>query len=95
MKKQVYEIDNNGFLKEVYVAEVNENGEVLESDKAHFISHIMPHGLIKPKWIGTEWIEGVTQEEIDELTKVEPALPTQEDFMLDLEFRVTMLEMGL
>lgn len=33
-------------------------------------------GLYKPKWNGTEWVEGLTQEEIDSLGNVisEPSL---------------------
>ena len=50
-------------------------------------------GLYKPKWTGTiqtddegnefmgegEWVEGATQEEIDELTKPQPHEPTIEE----------------
>lgn len=63
MKKQVYEIDGNGLLKEIYVAEVDENGKILDEDKVDFISIDPPHGLFKPKWNGTEWIEGESDQE--------------------------------
>ena len=92
MKKQVYEIYGNGFLKEIYVAEVSENGKILDADKIHFISIDPPHGLIKPRWTGAKWIEGATQEEIDELTKVEPSPPTQAEI---LEQRLADLEIML
>lgn len=92
MKKQVYEIDGNGLLKEIYVAEVDENGKILDEDKVDFISIDPPHGLFKPKWNGTEWIEGATQEEIDELTKVEPSPPSQAEI---LEQRLADLELML
>ena len=43
-------------------------------------------GLYKPKWSGDitedgegEWVEGATQEEIDELTKPQPHEPTIEE----------------
>ena len=35
-------------------------------------------GLYVPKWDG-EWVEGATQEEIDELTKPQPHEPTVEE----------------
>lgn len=35
-------------------------------------------GLYKPKWTG-EWVEGATQDEIDELTKPLPQEPTVEE----------------
>ena len=52
-------------------------------------------GLYKPKWTGTiqtddegnkfmgdgEWVEGATQEEIDELTKPQPQEPTELDLL--------------
>ena len=54
---------------------------------------IPSHGLFKPKWSGElsedgegnitvgegEWVEGATQEEIDELTKPRPHEPTIEE----------------
>lgn len=39
---------------------------------------IPPQGLFKPKWDQNEWVEGATQEEIDELTKPQPQEPTLE-----------------
>ena len=36
-------------------------------------------GLYKPKWDGDKWLEGATQEEIDELTKPQPQEPTVEE----------------
>ena len=40
-------------------------------------------GFYKPKWSGEvgegEWVEGATQEEIDELTKPQPQEPTIEE----------------
>ena len=36
-------------------------------------------GLYAPKWNGDKWVEGATQEEIDELTKPQPQEPTIEE----------------
>ena len=36
-------------------------------------------GLYVPKWDGDKWVEGATQEEIDELTKPQPHEPTVEE----------------
>ena len=41
-------------------------------------------GLYKPKWNG-EWVEGATQEEIDELTKPKPQEPTVEERLEETE----------
>ena len=56
-------------------------------------------GLFKPKWSGEitedeegnvtvgegEWVEGATQEEIDELTKPQPQEPTIEERLVQTE----------
>lgn len=79
--KQVYEIDENGFLKETYVSEVSENGEILDLDKVDFISIDLPNGLYKAKWTGTSWEESLTQAEIDELNKPLPYIPTDAEIL--------------
>ena len=94
MKKQVYEINKNEFLKKIYIAEVDENGRILDEDKVDFISIDPPHGLFKAKWAGNEWIEGATQEEIEELTKVEPSSPTTEQRIEELESVVNLIILG-
>lgn len=94
MKKQVYEIDGNGFLKEIYIVEVDGSGKILDEDKTHLISIDPPQGLYKAKWIGAKWIEGATQEEIDELTKVEPGPPTAEQRIEELEAAVNLIILG-
>ena len=42
-------------------------------------------GLYKPKWDGEKWVEGATQEEIDELTKNQPNEPTIEERLAQTE----------
>ena len=39
-------------------------------------------GLYKPKWDGDKWVEGATQEEIDELTKPQPQEPTELELLM-------------
>ena len=54
-------------------------------------------GLYKPKWSGEvgegEWVEGATQEEIDELTKPQPQEPTEKERLDNLENTILMLLM--
>lgn len=102
--KQVYELTPEGFIQEIYVANVVD-GVILDEDKQGFI--IMDHPpFYKPRWVNGEWIEGATQEEIDEITKVEPQPPTEmellknqisgnTDYLLDVDFRLLMVEMGI
>ena len=42
-------------------------------------------GLYKPKWDVNNWVEGATQEEIDELTKPQPHEPTVEERLAQTE----------
>lgn len=98
MKKQVYEIDEKGYLKEIYVSEFDENNEILDEDKQHMISATMPHGLSKPKWTGTEWNEGKTQAEFDEEEYVQSLIPSASE-VADAEFEIrtldTLMKVGL
>lgn len=48
----------------------------------------------KPKWNGTEWIEGATQEYIDEMNKVEPTPPNQEERIDMLENMILLMMEG-
>lgn len=77
MRKQVYEINENGFLKEIYIE---------DESTTKFIILDPPQGLYKAKWTGQEWIEGMTQAEIDKLK--EPA-PEQEIINLKAELEET------
>lgn len=93
MKKQVYKVNYNGYLVEIYVSEVDENGNILDEEFNTLISVDPPHGLLKARWNGSEWIEGATQEEIDELTKVEPSPPTAEERIDALEEALLLMMM--
>lgn len=88
MLKHVYEVDTQGFIAEVYlgkfegeelVAYMNESGEFVEVDK-DFVTVDHPP-FYKSKWTGAGWIEGATQEEIDEITKVDPQPPTETELL--------------
>lgn len=81
-----YKVDNDGFVIDVVtvVESLNHPDDVIITQpKTSFW---------KQKWTGSEWIEGATQEEIDEITKVEPQPPTQEELM---ERRLADLELML
>lgn len=92
MEVLAFEIDENGYIKERYTAHVDTNWNILDEDKKHLIVTPIPGGLFKKKWNGQEWIEGATQEEIDEMTKIEPSPPTQEEIT---ERRLADLELML
>lgn len=59
--KKVIKIDETGlFIEDVLI---NENEEI----PLDCIETPCPNGFYMPKWNGAKWVEGLTQEEIDEL----------------------------
>lgn len=98
MKKQVYEIDENGYIKEIYVKNFKE-GDNFVNDYPNNIIVIDPqNGLYRARWINGTWIEDMTQQEIDALNN-QPVDPSEieelSNYVLNVDFRVVMLEMGL
>ncbi|WGF39876.1 MULTISPECIES: hypothetical protein [Lysinibacillus] len=92
-RKQVYELDENMYLKEIYIAEINEHGNIVDEDKQGFIIVDIPSGLFKYKWNGAEWIEGETEEEKTEreaLQLLESLKPTLEE-LANAELEIKML----
>jgi len=91
-------IDKDGYLlfdEDMIVEEGFANGDLLDYVETPLPTDEEGNQLsfYKPKWTGSEWIEGATQEEIDELTKVEPSPPTEIEIMeqrlADLELMLT------
>lgn len=97
MFKQIYEIDENGFIHEIYVGEFDTSGNLL-NPMGDFITTDLPQPLpyYKPKWNGTQWIEGATQEEIAEMIKPLPIVLTPlEQALEDVINRLVATESAL
>lgn len=94
MLKQVYEIDELNYLKEYYVKDFDEHGNCLEELSENMITKDIPQGLYRAKWTGTEWVEDMSQAEIDELNN-QPMEPTEFDYLIDLDYRISLLELGI
>jgi len=95
MLKIIYDLDAKGFVKERYVAEVDDEGAVLDTRFSGMISQDMPNGLLKPRWTGTEWVEGETEEEKAEREAkqlLESLKPTPEE-VANAELEIKMLTM--
>ena len=88
IERLAYVIDSNGYVIDtitVYSAEEYVDGNIVA---------VMPLTSFRRKrWNGTEWVEGATQEEIDELTKVEPITPTAEERINALEEALLLMMM--
>ena len=74
MKFLVYRIDENGY----YVEPMEATDETTLTDD--LVTIAPPNGLYRAKWTGTEWVEDMTQKEIDELNK-----PTTEQEIASLK----------
>ena len=84
MLKQVYEVDGNGYIKEIHIE---------DPEQTKFIKTDPPHGLYRAKWTGAKWVEDMAQEEIDELNN-QPRLPTQEERIDMLENIILVMMEG-
>lgn len=82
MKIEAFEINDDGYIAEVYAHEENEVPEYLVTTKP-------PEGLYKPRWTGTEWVEGITQEEFDELDN-QPRGKTQLEILQETVDRLVL-----
>lgn len=60
-----YRINDNGYFFEYAYL----NGDEIPSD---CITQPIKGGLIKPKWNGTSWEEGASQEEIETIKNTQP-----------------------
>jgi len=65
-------VDEQGlFIEDVIVKEyplIEVDGEMVKDES--YVSVHSQGGLYKPKWTGTEWVEGMAQSEIDMLKDV-------------------------
>jgi len=82
--KKVLRIDNNGFYIEDVILK---DGEATPSD---CVEIQCPDGFYKPKWDGTQWIEGLTQAEIDALNN-QPVTPSESDRLSAVESAISAL----
>jgi hypothetical protein len=75
---QVSLIDENGFFIK---PDIVEESSALTKNQVQILC---PNGFYKPKWNGEQWIEGLTNEEIDAIKASVPAQPTPEELQQQL-----------
>lgn len=98
MKKQVYEIDDNGFVVEIYVAEFDDDGNPIEDLAENIITFDPPDGLYRPKWTGTEWVEDKSRAKFEEdefLNSLLPSASEIENAEFEIKVLNTLMEVGL
>lgn len=81
MLRQVYKLDELGYLKEILIKDFDEQESCTEEN---IVSIDPPQGLYIAKLNGIEWIEDMTQEEIDALNNIYQQ-PTEEEINAELD----------
>lgn len=78
MKKQVYDLNDDGTIREIYVAEINEAEEIKTVENAPenlnkdaLVTTDLPDGLGIAKWDGDQWIS---------IGEIQPILIEDEEF---------------
>ena len=84
----VSKIDENGyFVEDVIVKE----GEEIPSDCIETRLDTTEKGYYRPRWTGTEWIEDMTEEQLDELNNQPREITEEQQRLLDLEMAITAI----
>lgn len=82
----------------IYVRVIDENGLFIEDGFVEELTEFTietpcPGGFYLPKWNGTEWVEGMTQEDIDLLKNI-VVEPTVEERLQMAEDTILFMLMG-
>lgn len=88
MEKQVYKVDMGGFFIEPIVIE-----DIAEMS-SDCVAEQPPNGLYRAKWTGTEWVEDMTQEEIDELNN-QPIIKTELEILQETVDMLVLDNLGV
>ena len=83
---QVYKIDKKGYyIKPVVMSDDETPMDCIEIQP--------PDGLYRAKWTGFEWVEDMTQKEIEELNN-KPNVPTEKERIDMLENMILLMMEG-
>lgn len=100
MLKQVYKINENGYLQKVLVKDFDEQGNCTEELAEDIITTPPSAGLIRTyettRWTGTEWVETMTEAEyIATLPKAEKEATLEEKNRADIDYLSIMTGVDL
>ncbi|MFJ7646940.1 hypothetical protein ACIQ1H_05300 [Lysinibacillus sp. NPDC097279] len=100
MHKQIYKVNNGGFIEEVFLGEFDENGQLIDPI-GEYVTTDLPQPLLfyQPKWDDTQWVEGATEEELVKhkeqqlLDNLKPSVEEITDADLEIKILTILLEM--
>ena len=91
MTYYAYKIDGKGFIIDNYIV----GGPVKVPEGCITIQLPKPAIYYKNRWNGNDWVEGATQDEIDEMIKPDPQPPSNEDRIAMLEDTILFILGGM
>jgi hypothetical protein len=82
----------------IFVRKIDEQGYFIEDDFVEDITEFtietpVPQGFYKPKWNGAEWIEGLTQSEIDAIKNILTPIDVDAELESDIASATTLEEL--
>lgn len=100
MRKQVYQVDSDGFIEEVFLGEFDDKGHLIDPI-GEYVTTDLPQPLLfyRPKWDGTQWGEGATHEELAKykeqqlLENLKPSVQEITDADIEVKILTMLLEM--
>ncbi|AVK96737.1 hypothetical protein FCT18_20870 [Lysinibacillus sphaericus] len=100
MRKQVYQVDSDGFIEEVFLGELDEEGNLIDPVGDYVTTNLpQPLPFYRPKWNGVQWVEGGTEEELAKhkeqqlLKNLKPSVEEIMDADLEVKILTMLLEM--
>lgn len=100
MHKHIYQVNNAGFIEEVFLGEFDDDGKLIDP-VGEYVTTDLPQPLpfYRPKWDGTKWIEGATKVELEKhkeqqlLEDLKPSVKEIMDADLEIKILTMLLEM--
>lgn len=88
MTQYAYEIDDEGFIINNYIVD----GPVEVPEGCITVQLPEPAIYYKNRWDKDNWVEGATQDEIDEMIKPQPRPPSLEEQLVERDKQIQLLK---
>lgn len=99
MYKEYYKLDDNGYILDNYLGELDEDGKIIGEFNdlgINYCFECLPQPLpyYRPKWNGSQWVEGETQEEkeLREFNELQYKLKPTEEELEEAKLEIKTIE---